>query len=149
MKIEKEYDNIFRYVLYHVGNREDAEDITQEAFLKYLEHEEYHNKGSERQILYTIARNLCIDLHRKDKPVPLEEDTKGLENNSVMTDVSVRIAMSRLSEEEREIIIMRLVNDENISVIAKIFGVSRFAMGRRINEIIKKLKSELRKEDIK
>ncbi|MDE5853456.1 MAG: sigma-70 family RNA polymerase sigma factor [Ruminococcus sp.] len=148
MKIEKEYDNIFRYVLYHVGSKEDAEDITQEAFLKYLEHEEYHHKGNERQILYTIARNLCIDLHRKNKPVPLDEDISS-DSNDVITNVSVRIAMSRLSDEEREIIIMRLVNDENINVIARIFGVSRFTMSRRINEIIRKLKSELRKEDIK
>lgn len=148
MKIEKEYDNIFRYVLYHVGNKEDAEDITQETFLKYLEHEEYHHKGNERQIMYTIARNLCIDLYRKNKPVPLD-DNHVPDSSNVLTDVSVRIAMSRLSDEEREIIIMRLVNDENINVIAKIFGVSRFAMGRRINEIIKKLKNELRKEDVK
>lgn len=148
MKIEKEYDNIFRYVLYHVGNKEDAEDITQETFLKYLEHEEYHHKGNERQIMYTIARNLCIDLYRKNKPVPLD-DNPVPDSSNVLTDVSVRIAMSRLSDEEREIIIMRLVNDENINVIAKIFGVSRFAMGRRINEIIKKLKNELRKEDVK
>lgn len=148
MKIEKEYDNIFRYVLYHVGNKEDAEDITQEVFLKYLEHKEYHHKGNERQIMYTIARNLCIDLYRKNKPVPLD-DNPVPDSSNVLIDVSVRIAMSRLSDEEREIIFMRLVNDENINVIAKIFGVSRFVMGRRINEIIKKLKNELRKEDIK
>lgn len=148
MKIEKEYDNIFRYVLYHVGNKEDAEDITQEVFLKYLEHKEYHHKGNERQIMYTIARNLFIDLYRKNKPVPLD-DKPVPDGSNVLIDVSVRIAMSRLSDEEREIIIMRLVNDENINVIAKIFGVSRFAMSRRINEIIKKLKNELRKEDIK
>lgn len=32
MKIEKEYDNIFRYVFYRVNCREEAEDITQETF---------------------------------------------------------------------------------------------------------------------
>ena len=56
--------------------------------------------------------------------------------------------MSKLSEEEREIIIMRLVNGEKISVIAKIFGISRFTMGRRINDIISKLKEELGKEEL-
>lgn len=141
MKIEKEYDNIFRYALYHTGNKEDAEDITQDAFLKYLQHKEYHHKGNERQILYTIVRNLCIDLHRKTKPTPLDESMKS--DDDVFSDVALRVAMSKLSEEEREIIILRYVNDENISVIAKLFGTSRFTMSRRINSIIKKLKNEL------
>ena len=145
MKIEKEYDNIFRYALYHTKNKEDAEDITQEAFLKYLQHKEYHNKGNERQILYTIVRNLCIDLHRKIKPAPLDESMKS--DDDVFSDVALRVAMSELSEEEREIIILRYVNDENISVIAKLFGTSRFTMSRRINSIIKKLKNALREEN--
>lgn len=147
MKIEKEYDNIFRYVLYHVGNKEDAEDITQEAFLKYLEHTEYHKQGKERQILYTIAKNMCINLYRKSRPEQLDNDIESC--GDITEQVAVRLAMSKLSEEEREIIILRLVNDENISVIAKLFGTSRFTMGRRINSIIRKLKSELREEDIK
>lgn len=142
MNIEKEYDNIFRYALYHTGNRHDAEDVTQEAYLKYLEHKEYHKQGKERQILYTIVRNLCIDLHRKTKAVPLESDVESTEN--ITDSVALRLAMSKLSEEDREIIILRLVNNENISVIAQIFGTSRFTMSRRINSIIKQLKSELK-----
>ncbi|MCM1133425.1 MAG: sigma-70 family RNA polymerase sigma factor [Ruminococcus flavefaciens] len=144
MKIEKEYDNIFRYALYHTGNKEDAEDITQEAFLKYLEHTEYHQKGNERQILYTIARNLCINLYRRNKPDSLDEEVNSGEN--VAEKVALRLAMEKLSDEEREIIILRLVNDENISVIAKLFNTSRFTMSRRINNIIKKLKNELKGE---
>lgn len=142
MNIEKEYDDIFRYALYHTGNRHDAEDVTQEAYLKYLEHKEYHKQGKERQILYTIVRNLCIDLHRKTKAVPLENDVESEEN--ITDNVALRLAMSKLSDEDREIIILRLVNDENISVIAQLFGTSRFTMSRRINSIIKQLKSELK-----
>lgn len=142
MNIEKEYDDIFRYALYHTGNRHDAEDVTQEAYLKYLEHKEYHKQGKERQILYTIVRNLCIDLHRKAKAVPLENDVESAEN--ITDNVALRLAMAKLSDEDREIIILRLVNDENISVIAQLFGTSRFTMSRRINSIIKQLKSELK-----
>lgn len=147
MKIEKEYDNIFRYALYHTGSKEDAEDITQETFLKYLEHSEYHKKDSEIKILYTIARNLCISLHRKVKPVPLEEEPPA--DGNILDSVALRLAMSKLDDDDREIIILRFVNDENISVIAEIFGTSRFTMSRRINKIIKQLKSELREEGIK
>lgn len=148
MKIEKEYDNIFRYVLYRVNCREEAEDITQETFLRYIQHSEYHKKGNERQVLYTIARNLCVDFYRKSKIEPIYEDTLQADNSDILRDVAVRVAMSKLSEEQREIIIMRLVNGENISVIAKVFGTSRFTMGRRISGIISKLKEELGKEEL-
>ncbi len=148
MKIENEYDNIFRYVLYRVNCREEAEDITQETFLRYIQHSEYHKTGSERQVLYTIARNLCIDFYRKTKTEPIGEYVQSADNSDILRDVAVRVAMSKLSEEEREIIILRLVNGESISVIAKIFGISRFTMGRRINGIISKLKEELGKEEL-
>lgn len=148
MKIEKEYDNIFRYVFYRVNCREEAEDITQETFLRYIQHSEYHKIGTQRQFLYTIARNLCIDFYRKSKPETISDDFIQTENTDILRDVAVRLAMSKLSEEEREIIIMRLVNGEKISVIAKIFGISRFTMGRRINDIISKLKEELGKEEL-
>lgn len=146
MNIEKEYDNIFRYALYHTGSRQDAEDVTQEAYLKYLEHKEYHKQGKERQILYTITRNLCIDLHRKAKAVQLENDVES--SIDVERTAALRLAMSRLSDEEREIVILRFVNDENISVIAKLFNTSRFTMSRRINDIMKRLKNELKDSDI-
>lgn len=142
MKIENEYDNIFHYVLYHVNCREDAEDITQEAFLRYIQHPEYHKKGSERKLLYTIAKNLCVDASRKIKNIPLEEDITSSDSD-IQRDVAVRVAMSKLSDDEREIIILRLVNGEKISVIAEIFGTSRFTMSRRISDITRKLKAEL------
>lgn len=144
MNIEKEYDDIFRYALYHTGSVHDAEDITQEAYLKYLEHKEYHKQGKERQILYTIVRNLCIDLHRKSKAVPDENIENAQSTENITDNVDLRLAMSKLSDEDREIIILRLVNNENIAVIAQLFNTSRFTMSRRINSIIKQLKSELK-----
>ena len=142
MKIEKEYDNIFRYALYHTNCREDAEDITQETFLRYISHPEYHKQGSERQVLYTIARNLCIDSHRKPQTDAIDESTAD-HSSDVEQETALRLAMQKLSETDREIIILRLVNDEKISVIAELFGMSRFAVSRRIKDIIRRLKEEL------
>lgn len=142
MKIEKEYDNIFRYALYHTNCREDAEDITQETFLRYISHTEYHKKGNERQVLYTIARNLCIDAYRKPQTEAIDEFTAS-DSSDVEQETAVRLAMQKLSDTDREIIILRLVNGEKISVIGGIFGMSRFAVSRRIKDIIRRLKEEL------
>lgn len=62
------YDEIFRYCYHHVGSRETAEDLCQDTFVSFLEHKsDYHSRGKLKNYLYTIARNKCIDYHRKNR----------------------------------------------------------------------------------
>ena len=74
MDIREQYDKLFQYCYSRVSSRETAEDITQETFLRFLEHPEYQGKPHEIQYLYTIARNLCVDAYRKKPPDELPED---------------------------------------------------------------------------
>ncbi len=71
MDLEEQYDKLYRYCYSKVHQRELAEDITQEAFLRFLESRYYVNNGKSLQYLYTTARNLCIDEYRKKKAVPI------------------------------------------------------------------------------
>ncbi|MBP8968309.1 MAG: RNA polymerase sigma factor [Lachnospiraceae bacterium] len=139
MEIEEYYDKIYRYCYYKVGNKTLAEDLTQETFLKYLK----STCTRPEHYLYTIARNLCIDEYRKVKTVSLEEETvepaDGGFEQSVVDREAVAKALGKLSEEDRELMILRFVNDEPLSEICKITGLSRFALYRRLNNA----KSEL------
>lgn len=67
LDINEQYDKIYRFCYLRVSNRETAEDLTQETFLRYLEHPQYHNIDKTLQLLYTIARNLCNDEFRRKK----------------------------------------------------------------------------------
>lgn len=145
MKLETEYIHIFHYCLYHLGNKEDAEDATQETFLRYLQHPEYQG-CHERQYLYKIAKNLCVDTLRKTKTNMPYEDTVPSEETDIPTKTALKIALSELTAEEREMVILRFVNRENLTVIAKIFGISRFTASRRIHAITQTLKNKLREE---
>ncbi len=69
--LEDQYDKIYRYCYTRVHNRELAEDLTQETFLRFLENPQYNGSGKELQYLYTIAKNLCIDEYRKKKFEPI------------------------------------------------------------------------------
>ena len=53
--------------------------------------------------------------------------------------VQINAIMEKLSEEDREIIVLRFVNEEPISYICKVTGLSRFALYRRIKTIKKQL----------
>ena len=60
--------------------------------------------------------------------------------------LSLRMLISKLPEDEQELIFLRYVNDIPITAICKITGLSRFAIYRRLSKSLKWLKEELLKE---
>lgn len=150
LDINEHYDKIYRYCYLRVSNRETAEDLTQETFLRYLEHPQYHNIDKTLQLLYTIAGNLCKDEYRRHKTEEIPEETASDENieESVITDYALSEALQKLSPEDREIILLRYINDVPIGVIANIYSISRFALNRRIKKILAELHNELGKEEL-
>jgi RNA polymerase sigma-70 factor (ECF subfamily) len=66
-------EGVYRYARHLLGNREDAEDVTSESFLRALRHaSEYRGDSEFRGWLYAIARNLCRDRLRQPRLLPLE-----------------------------------------------------------------------------
>lgn len=148
MDLEEQYDKIYRYCYFKVKQREIAEDITQETFLRFLENSDYMDTGKAMQYLYTIARNLCVDEYRKHKMEFLNEETVDINaENNMITRVSVRMALSELDEADRELLLLRYVNEVPVSVICKLYNISRFAVYRRVSQATKNLKGKLGKED--
>lgn len=148
MDLEEQYDKIYRFCYFKVRQRELAEDITQETFLRFLECSGYVETGKAMQYLYTIARNLCTNECRKRKTESLNgEAADDYVEDSMITQISVRIALSELKEADRELLLLRYANEVPVSVICKLYGISRFAVYRRISQAIKNLKGKLGKED--
>lgn len=142
MDYDQLYDKLYRYCYFKLRHRELAEDITQEAFLRLLEHGQ-----SSTAYLYTIARNLCIDAYRSPKMAQLEEQMPSGGEEEMLSSLSVKIALSRLEEDERELVLLRYVNELKIQQIAQMLGISRFALRRRLQQAMKKLKENLKEED--
>ena len=148
MDLEEQYDKIYRYCYFKVNQREIAEDITQETFLRFLENSNYANTGKAMQYLYTIARNLCVDEYRKQKTEVLDEEVvDSYDEDTMITRISVRTVLAQLDETDRELLLLRYVNEVPVSVICKLYGISRFAVYRRISQATKNLKCKLGKED--
>lgn len=150
LELKEQYEKIYTFCYFKVKNRDLAEDITQETFLKYFETTDYFEKGKKLAFLYTIARNLCTDHFRKNRPTENIDDLFELPDENtddIETAMAVRTAVSKLSKEEQEIVLLRFTNELSINEITKYFGISRFALYRKIGAIEKKLKQHLRKED--
>ena len=147
MTLEEQYDRIFRYLYYRLHDKDLAEDLTQEVFLRFLGSRTYQSENRQLQYLYTIARNL-IAQHYRDKVTAysLEEapDAASEENfeQSLLEQIILRNAVRRLSPEEREMLFLRYVNDVPVAVMSSLYGISRFSMYRKLGQILKKLRME-------
>lgn len=150
--LEEQYDKIYRYCYFKLQHRQRAEDITQETFLRFLESTAYQNQGKMLQYLYTIARHLCMDEFRR---ISLEQRTdscmaeeENLQDGADMqeriaTAVTVREALEELPEQEREILLLYYVNEVPAAVLAKLMGISRFAVYRVLKKAEKHLQIKL------
>lgn len=159
-EIGEQYDKIYRYCYFKLQKREIAEDITQETFLRFLESKDYHNEGKALRYLYTIARNLCIDEYRKKKYQSFEgglDEAEGMGNSPrsgagssdmeerVISSMTVQAALSELEEEERELVLLRYVNEVPVSVICSMYRMSRFSCYRKLQRVLKTLGNALKK----
>ena len=149
MDIKEQYDKIYRYCYFKMYDDQIAQGITQETFLRFCK--QGLNLGSDKELpyLYTIAKNLCIDHFRKRTVESLEEITEEVIDDpteDLISNLTLRMIMSKLPEDEQELIFLRYVNEISITTICKITGLSRFAVYRKLSKSLKWLKEELLKE---
>lgn len=149
MDLEEQYDKIFRYCCFKLYDRQLAQDMTQETFLRFYRQDLKLESSKELAYLYTIARNLCADVFRKKTVYSLDtmEEEAGLDTSEELIDrLTLREVIARLPQEEQELLFLRYVNEISVTSICKMTGMSRFAVYRRLSKTVKWLKEELKKE---
>ena len=147
MDLEEQYDRIYRYCYYRTGHVQLAEDITQEVFLRYFEHTGGKISGRPLAWMYTVARNLCIDEFRKKKAVcPLPEPVRPDPSERLMNALDLRQALSALTEMEKDLVLLRYVNDVPVTDLARIYDISRFKVYRKLKMALKKLERRVSDE---
>ena len=144
--LDEQYDKIYRYCYMKLRHQQAAEDVTQETFLRFLENNTYKDMGKEISYLYRIARNLCIDLMRKQKKEELSEEIPDCPDNAqeqMALNMDLKRALESLDARQRELVFLRYVNELSVGKTAEILGISRFALYRKEKECMKKLKKKM------
>jgi RNA polymerase sigma-70 factor, ECF subfamily len=136
---ERYYQGIYRYVYYRVGDSSLAEDLTGDVFLKMLHGiQSYSIQGVPFSAwLYRIARNRVID-HMRRQPeksdLPLEEARV---ESIASSDADLENALQReellravqvLTADQRQVIILKFIDDLDNSTIAKVLGKTEGAV---------------------
>lgn len=147
--IQRHEKKVFSYILLSVKNRELAEDIFQDTFIKVintLRSGNYHEEGKFVQWVMRIANNLKIDYFRKMQRMPAFE-TNGefdifdviygsdpsVEQKMITEQIYAEIStlVKLLPDEQREVLEMRIYQDISFKDIAEMTNVSiNTALGR-------------------
>ena len=134
-------DQLYRFIYFKVGNREEAEDLCSAMFLKtwhYILENSLKDQMTLKALFYKISRNLIIDHYRKTKGKETMslDDEKGIKitdekqnlNNDIELKADLLVLESKLPElkdEYREVIILRFINELSIKEIAEVLDKSR------------------------
>ena len=159
--IEQYQHRLFRYLVYLSGNRELAEDLFQETWIRVLERGHQYDGAHEFSTwLYAVARNLTIDYLRKKNPVSLDglmddEDRGPLEPADTQPmawevvqqhEQAERIgaALVSIPAEYREAVVLRfqegLALDEIATVTGAPLGTVKSRLYRGLNMLMSRLK---------
>ena len=143
---------IYRFVYFKLSNREDAEDITSEVFLKtwnYLTASETH-VNSFRHLIYKIARNRIIDVYR-ERANRMECPIETIQNTAITADLRKNIeikdegerlllVMKKLKSEYQEVIHLKYVEGLSAGDIAEILEKRYINVRVLLHRAVKKLK---------
>ena len=154
--VERHQNKVFSYILSLVRDRQLADDIFQDTFLKIIRTIKagaYKEEGKFIQFAMRIAHNLIIDHFRKSQRLPMADSVNkdyDLIDNAKITDPSIedrmvteqvysdiRKMVDFLPEEQREVLNMRMYADMSFKDIAEATNVSiNTALGRMRYAII-------------
>ena len=147
--IRRHKNRVYAYILMIVKDKELAEDLFQDTFIKVINtirSHAYKEEGKFIQWVMRIAHNLIIDYFRKAKRIPLVENheeynifdrvkiaVESIEERLITEQIhaDVKKLIDYLPKEQKEVLIMRHYGDMSFKDIAAVTNVSiNSALGR-------------------
>ena len=136
---EENFDKIYRYIVLKIGDRTEAEDMTQQVFLNALKSiSSYKWKGMPfSSWLFCIAHNQVVDYYRKKSKratVPLDESiAAGNSDPGKVAERKIEIeqmaqAAKQLTKAQQEVISLRFAGDLSIAEVARVMHKSEGAI---------------------
>lgn len=144
----KVYDDhvkeIYRFVYFKIGRKEEADDLTSMVFLKtwnHIQNNSLEDAKTLRALLYKVARNAIVDYYREtgnrlsatssldDEDNRIEIIDDGISPQEMLDrkgDIElIKSKLPLLKEEYREVIIMKFISDLSLEEIAEISGKNK------------------------
>jgi RNA polymerase sigma-70 factor (ECF subfamily) len=148
-------EKVYGYFYYRVKQKEIAEDLTQECFLKILKNLKMYEEqeASFSAWVFTIARHTVIDHFRQKKEeISLETEReleeKGSDETERFADRNLlENALRNLKEDYREVLYLRFFADLSLKDTARVMEKTENAVKLLQFRAVKALKKELEKDE--
>jgi RNA polymerase sigma-70 factor (ECF subfamily) len=145
------FDRVARYIYVRLGDRNEAENLAGDVFLKALESlRSYRERGVPMQAwLFRIAHNILVDYLRKKKrmsTVPIDEVSIASQDDPVATaDMSIKLkrvneVMLELTPEQREVVQLRFFGELSSKEVGAILNKSDGAVREMQRAALEKLR---------
>ena len=133
---EKEYnecvnlyaDNVYRFIVKNLQHEENAKDVVQTAFEKLWINRNIVENERSKSYLFTVAYHQMIDHIRKNKKIKLQDDFSSETRTTKEPHTNIKkilnIALSRLSETQRSLVLLKDYEGYTYEEIAKITSLS-------------------------
>jgi len=147
--IKRHQSKIYGFIYSKVTDRDIADDIFQDTFIKViktLKSNSYNEEGKFLPWVMRISHNLIVDHFRRNKKMPMHRETEEFSIFSIMTDNSPNVEnkiiteqvendlqriINELPDDQKEVLQMRIYQDLSFKEIADLTGVSiNTALGR-------------------
>lgn len=159
--IEQYQQRLYRYLLFLTGNPALAEDLFQETWVRVLERgHQYNAKNKFESWLFTIARNLVIDVSRRKKIASLEElgdaesnpfyeppDDRSVSALQMLVtrenEKAVQLSLLKIAPYYREVLLLRFHEELPLQEIANVLATPISTVKSRLYRGLEALKSAL------
>lgn len=151
--VSEYYDEIYKFICRRVGSRTDAQDLTQEVFLKFIYSlPSYRECGKLKSYLFKLAVNTVNDFFRKNGAAVFVDVTDEIPDfsPSPLTDITFRDdarqayeTLKALPSFQADVIILRIYHNFSFKEIAKATGCTVPTAKSRYRQGIGKLKKIL------
>lgn len=149
---EETRDSVYGYLLYMTRDKQLAQDLSQETFLKmFLHMGKFRGEASVKTWALTIARNVFLSYARKKQPVLMEElplEAKEVPFSNLPEEImlrrekeeQVRECLQYLGELERTVLLLRDYEQLSYEEMATILETSTEALKSRLYRARQKFK---------
>ena len=153
------WEPLYRFIYFKVQNREEAEDITQETYVKAISYFQKNNIKIETYIAYlkTVSLNILRDRWRKGKKHgnvvdieainPAEISIEDATEASTQKDM-LQNALSSVKEEYRTVIELRILKGYSVTETSKIMNKKEGAIRVLQHRALKEIAEILKKNDL-
>lgn len=148
---ERHHVKLYNYFLRRAGDGGAGEDLTQEVFFRILKYREtYRGDSAFTTWMYSIARNVHMDLlrkHKKESPLddrweeePSPEPIPELQTQAEQESALVNRALDLLPPAKKEVLVLSRFQGLKYEEIARLLGCSLASVKTRVHRAVKDLR---------